>query len=57
MLVYIVSQKLYLHRLIMISIGAGVTVGMSALVTKSVPDGETWLGVPAKKIDSMISKK
>lgn len=32
-------------------IGAGATIGMGAVVTKNVPDGETWLGNPAKKLD------
>jgi UDP-3-O-[3-hydroxymyristoyl] glucosamine N-acyltransferase len=33
-----------------ISIGADVTVGLGALVTKSIPDGEVWTGFPAKKM-------
>ncbi len=33
-----------------LKIGEKVTVGMGAVVTKSVPDGETWTGVPAKHL-------
>jgi len=33
-----------------VSIGAGARVGAGAVVTKDVPDGETWVGVPAQKI-------
>lgn len=33
-----------------INIGSDVTVGLAALVTKSIPDGEVWAGFPAKKI-------
>lgn len=32
------------------TIGEHVTIGMGAVVTKNVPDGETWIGNPAKKI-------
>lgn len=32
-----------------IKIGEGVTIGMGSVVTKNVPDGETWFGSPAKK--------
>jgi UDP-3-O-[3-hydroxymyristoyl] glucosamine N-acyltransferase len=31
-----------------IQIGAASTVGLGAVVTKSVPDGEVWAGNPAK---------
>lgn len=31
------------------TIGEGVTIGMGAVVTKDVPDGETWFGSPADK--------
>lgn len=34
-----------------ISIGADATIGMSALVTKSVPMQETWAGLPARKLE------
>ena len=32
-----------------VSIGEKVTIGMGAVVTKNVPDGETWFGAPAHK--------
>lgn len=32
-----------------VKIGKGCTVGMGAIVTKHIPDGETWAGIPAKK--------
>lgn len=30
-------------------IGSGVTIGMGSVVTKDIPDGETWFGNPANK--------
>ncbi|GGH98113.1 NeuD/PglB/VioB family sugar acetyltransferase [Arthrobacter liuii] len=33
------------------SVGAYATVGMGAAVLSNVPDGETWIGVPAHEID------
>lgn len=32
-------------------IGEGVTIGMGSVVTKNVPDGETWVGTPARKLE------
>jgi UDP-3-O-[3-hydroxymyristoyl] glucosamine N-acyltransferase len=37
-----------------VSIGEKVTVGMAAVVTKNIPDGETWAGVPAKPLKEFI---
>lgn len=37
-----------------IKIGKNVTIGMGAVVTKDVPDGETWVGNPAKKLNSGV---
>lgn len=34
-----------------IKVGKNVTVGMGAVVTKDVPDGETWIGNPARKLE------
>jgi UDP-3-O-[3-hydroxymyristoyl] glucosamine N-acyltransferase len=34
-----------------IKIGKNVTVGMGAVVTKDIPDGETWVGNPARKLE------
>lgn len=33
-----------------LTIGAGAMVGAGAVVTKSVPDGETWVGNPGRKL-------
>ncbi len=33
-----------------LSIGAGATVGMGAVVLDEVPSGETWAGVPARRL-------
>ena len=33
-----------------VTIGRHATIGSGAVVTKDVPDNETWAGVPAKKI-------
>ena len=33
-----------------LAIGRNVVVGAGAVVTKNVPDGETWAGVPARRI-------
>jgi len=32
------------------TLGEGATIGMGAVVTKNIPEGETWIGNPAKKI-------
>lgn len=32
-------------------LGEKVVVGMGAVVTKNIPDGETWIGAPAHKMD------
>ena len=32
-------------------IGEKVVVGMGSVVTKNIPDGETWFGSPARKAD------
>ncbi|MDR3668253.1 MAG: UDP-3-O-(3-hydroxymyristoyl)glucosamine N-acyltransferase [Ignavibacteriaceae bacterium] len=37
-----------------VSIGENVTVGMAAVVTKNIPDGETWAGVPARPLKEFI---
>lgn len=33
------------------TIGMCATIGMGAIVTKDVPEGETWIGNPAKKLE------
>jgi UDP-2-acetamido-3-amino-2,3-dideoxy-glucuronate N-acetyltransferase len=40
-----------------ITIGEGALVGAGAVVTKSIPSGEIWAGVPAKKISRKRGKK
>jgi UDP-3-O-[3-hydroxymyristoyl] glucosamine N-acyltransferase len=40
-----------------VSIGEKVTVGMAAVVTKNIPDGETWAGVPAKPLKEFIESQ
>ncbi len=37
-----------------ISIGNKATVGLGAVVTKSIPDGETWAGVPAQPLKDFV---
>ena len=37
-----------------ISIGNNATVGMGALVTKDIPDNETWAGNPAKPLSEFL---
>jgi UDP-3-O-[3-hydroxymyristoyl] glucosamine N-acyltransferase len=38
-----------------ITLGAGTTVGVGAVVTKSVPEGETWAGVPARPLKEFVA--
>jgi sugar O-acyltransferase (sialic acid O-acetyltransferase NeuD family) len=33
-----------------LTIGDNCTIGAGAVVTRSVPDGETWVGIPARKL-------
>ena len=33
-----------------LTIGQGAFIGAGSLITKNVPDGERWMGVPARKI-------
>ena len=37
-----------------INIGHHVTVGMGAIVTKNIPEGETWTGSPAKNLQEFL---
>ena len=39
------SVRGYIH------LGKGCIVGMGAVVTKNIPDGETWIGNPARKLE------
>ena len=32
-------------------IGEECTIGMGSIITKNVPDGETWFGSPAHKVE------
>ena len=34
-----------------LTIGNNVLIGMGSVVTKNIPDGETWVGNPARKIE------
>ena len=40
-----------------ISVGAGATVGLAAVVTKSVPDGQTWTGSPAAPLHEFSAQR
>ena len=40
-----------------LKIGNNVTIGMGAVVTKNVPDGETWIGNPARKMNVEIKNQ
>jgi acetyltransferase-like isoleucine patch superfamily enzyme len=33
-----------------VRIGAGAVIGMGAVVLADVPDGQTWVGSPARKL-------
>ncbi|MBL7766124.1 MAG: UDP-3-O-(3-hydroxymyristoyl)glucosamine N-acyltransferase [Chitinophagaceae bacterium] len=39
-----------------IRIGNHVTVGLGAVVTKNIPDGETWIGNPGKEISESLKQ-
>jgi UDP-3-O-[3-hydroxymyristoyl] glucosamine N-acyltransferase len=36
-------------------IGKGATVGLGAVVTKNIPDNETWAGVPAMPLKEFVA--
>ncbi len=38
-----------------LAIGARATIGLGAVVTKNVPDGETWAGVPAQPLKDFVA--
>jgi len=38
-------------------LGNRVTVGMGSIVTKNIPDGETWLGAPAKSMAILLENQ
>lgn len=42
----------YGATILKVRIGDGATIGAHALVTKDVPAGETWAGVPASKMEA-----
>lgn len=47
------NTTIYSHAVVRdwTTIGEGCTIGMGSVVTKQIPDGETWFGSPAKKHD------
>ena len=40
-----------------IRIGRKVTGGMGAVVTKNIPDGETWTGIPARPLEEFLKQQ
>lgn len=40
-----------------VKIGNNVTIGAGAVVLKDVPDGETWVGNPARKLENKLASK
>ncbi|MBT8038334.1 MAG: acyltransferase [Verrucomicrobiae bacterium] len=48
------GQNVWLGSLVVVlpgvTIGDNVIVGAGAVVTRDIPEGETWAGVPARKI-------
>ncbi len=40
-----------------VTIGDNVTVGMGAIVTKNIPDGETWVGNPAMPLEQFMKQR
>ena len=47
------NAVLYVNAIVLpgITIGEGAVVAAGTVVTKDVPDGETWGGIPARRID------
>ena len=40
-----------------LNIGNNVLVGLGAVVTKNIPDNETWAGIPAMHLDKFLNIK